>query len=243
MHFHLPRPPHGWDAVAWEVGVVVLGVLIALGAQQIMQDFSDRQRVERASVALRQEFAGHDGNYISYEVAAPCVYAQIDAIERKLASGDRTPLPLYRDPIYSDGFVIRFPTNSFSDSAWRAIESTELMRLLDPKLASVGSDYYGRFDNLRHFNLDAISQMSALSALSVMMPSSEQDRLHFIERLEQLREDMFRFELAARQMRAALASVGMLPAKSAQPLTVQRTAGFCRAHGFPLGKVVPAEAD
>ena len=23
------RPPHGWDAVAWELGIVVLGVLIA----------------------------------------------------------------------------------------------------------------------------------------------------------------------------------------------------------------------
>jgi hypothetical protein len=117
------------------------------------------------------------------------------------------------------------------------------MRLLDPKLASLASTYYGRFDNLRHFNLDAISQMSALSALAVMMPSGEQARLQSIERLEQLREDMFRFELAARQMRDALASVGMLPAPNAEETAQVGTASFCRAHGFPVGEVTPAEAE
>ena len=32
MHFHLPKPLHGWREFAGEVGVIVLGVLIALGA-------------------------------------------------------------------------------------------------------------------------------------------------------------------------------------------------------------------
>jgi hypothetical protein len=82
MHFHLPKPLHGWRAFAGEVGIIVVGVLIALGAEQLVQDWSDHQRVKRATVALRAEFAEHDRNYISYEVAAPCVYAQIDVIER-----------------------------------------------------------------------------------------------------------------------------------------------------------------
>ncbi len=32
------KPPHGWAAVAWELAIVTLGVLIALGAQQIVED-------------------------------------------------------------------------------------------------------------------------------------------------------------------------------------------------------------
>ena len=31
------RPPHGWNAVAWELGIVTLGVLIALAAQQLVE--------------------------------------------------------------------------------------------------------------------------------------------------------------------------------------------------------------
>jgi hypothetical protein len=36
------KPPHGWNAVAWELAIVTLGVLIALAAQQIVQDLHDR---------------------------------------------------------------------------------------------------------------------------------------------------------------------------------------------------------
>jgi hypothetical protein len=30
MHFHLPKPLHGWREFAGEVGIIVIGVLIAL---------------------------------------------------------------------------------------------------------------------------------------------------------------------------------------------------------------------
>jgi hypothetical protein len=32
MQFHLPKPLRGWRAFVGEVGVIVLGVLVALGA-------------------------------------------------------------------------------------------------------------------------------------------------------------------------------------------------------------------
>ena len=34
MHFHLPKPLHGWREFLGEVGIIVIGVLIALGAEQ-----------------------------------------------------------------------------------------------------------------------------------------------------------------------------------------------------------------
>ena len=39
MHFHLPKPLHGWRAFTGEVGIIVIGVLIALGAEQIVEDW------------------------------------------------------------------------------------------------------------------------------------------------------------------------------------------------------------
>ena len=38
MDFHLPKPLHGWREFAGEVGIIVIGVLIALGAQSVVQD-------------------------------------------------------------------------------------------------------------------------------------------------------------------------------------------------------------
>ena len=37
MHFHLPKPLHGWREFAGEVGIIVLGVGIALSAEQIVE--------------------------------------------------------------------------------------------------------------------------------------------------------------------------------------------------------------
>lgn len=52
MRFQLPKPRHGWREFAGEVGIIVLGLLIALGAQQLVESWQWRQevRAERASL-------------------------------------------------------------------------------------------------------------------------------------------------------------------------------------------------
>jgi hypothetical protein len=244
MRFIIPKPIHGWRAFWGEVGIIVLGVLIALGAQQLAEDWSDRRQTQTTMAALRAEIAEHNDSYMTYQIVAPCVYAQIDAIEQKLASGSMEPLTMYHEGNKLTGYVVRVPTQSFATAAWRAAENDNQLRLLDPKVASIGAAYYGRFENIRHFNLDAITQFSALSALAIKMPSTDADRMQFLVRLEQLREDMSRLELAANQSRKALASIGMIdPDAQLDPEPPGTgTMNFCRAHAMPMGKVVPVES-
>ena len=52
MHFHLPKPLHGWREFAGEVGIIVLGVLIALGFEQVVEDVHWRGEVREAKAAL-----------------------------------------------------------------------------------------------------------------------------------------------------------------------------------------------
>ena len=44
MHFHLPKPLHGWRVFVGEVGIIVIGVLIALGTQQWSRSSSGARR-------------------------------------------------------------------------------------------------------------------------------------------------------------------------------------------------------
>ena len=37
MHFHLPKPLHGWREFIGEVGIIVVGVLVALTAEQLVE--------------------------------------------------------------------------------------------------------------------------------------------------------------------------------------------------------------
>ena len=49
------RPPEGWRAFAGEVGVVLLGVLLALGAQEIAEDIEDRREAAATRESLASE--------------------------------------------------------------------------------------------------------------------------------------------------------------------------------------------
>lgn len=58
MHFHLPKPLHGWRAFAGEVGIIVLGVLIALGAEQLVTIFHERSTSIDARNSVRSSSSG-----------------------------------------------------------------------------------------------------------------------------------------------------------------------------------------
>jgi len=63
MHVHLPKPLHGWRAFVGEVGIIVVGVLIALGAEQMVEALHWRSEVAGFRSAVRQEVALDLGTY------------------------------------------------------------------------------------------------------------------------------------------------------------------------------------
>ena len=55
------RPPNGWNAVAWELVIVTLGVLLALGAQQMAETVNQRFGLAFETIAgvVRQDTSNH----------------------------------------------------------------------------------------------------------------------------------------------------------------------------------------
>ena len=81
MDVHLLKPLHGWRAFAGEVGVVVLGVLIALGANAIVDDWQWREKIGHAEAAMRLELAQDDGpQAYGRVVIGPCLDAELARI-------------------------------------------------------------------------------------------------------------------------------------------------------------------
>src|SRR3569833_1608598 len=69
MHFHVPKPLHGWREFAGEVGIIVLGVLIALGTEQLVESQHWRAEVRDAKSAIHQDMA-QSNRVFAYRVAA-----------------------------------------------------------------------------------------------------------------------------------------------------------------------------
>src|SRR5438132_7068973 len=86
MHLHLPKPLHGWRAFAGEVGIIVIGVLIALGAEQVVQDIHQREDVSQLVGALRAELGADRARWQHIRAADPCTLQRLDAIDRWLAT-------------------------------------------------------------------------------------------------------------------------------------------------------------
>jgi hypothetical protein len=62
MDIRKPKPFHGWQELAREIGVIVIGVLIALGAEEGVRWLHQRAEVADAREALRSEIATNLAN-------------------------------------------------------------------------------------------------------------------------------------------------------------------------------------
>ncbi len=94
MDVHKPKPTHGWRAFVGEVGIIVLGVLIALAAEQTAQAIEWRHKVVAAEEAMRLELAEDDGPQLyARAVMRRCVQDTLNAIRAGAEGGaDRAEL-------------------------------------------------------------------------------------------------------------------------------------------------------
>ncbi len=86
MHFHLPRPLHGWREFAGEVGIIVIGVLIALGAESLIEDFRWRHQVSVAENGLKEEFGQVAINSYERLILQPCIMTRLSDLGTKLVT-------------------------------------------------------------------------------------------------------------------------------------------------------------
>src|SRR4051812_43848336 len=61
VDMRMSKQLHGWRTFIGEIGVVVFGVLIALFAQQLVQNFNDRSLAQEARKNIRAELAVNIG--------------------------------------------------------------------------------------------------------------------------------------------------------------------------------------
>ena len=84
MRFAIPSPINGWRIFWGEVGIIVLGVLIALGAQQVVEAFNWRKEVAGFRDSIREEMNLDLGTYPYRAKQKPCITAQLNELQRWL---------------------------------------------------------------------------------------------------------------------------------------------------------------
>ncbi len=95
MRLRFLKPVNGWAGFLTELAIVVLGVLIALGAQQAIDAARWRSEVAEFRAALDHELGYNFGAYRERLEQSKCITGrldQLDRFQRELASGKRMRL-------------------------------------------------------------------------------------------------------------------------------------------------------
>jgi hypothetical protein len=144
MHFHLPKPLRGWREFAGEVGIIVLGVLIALGAEQLVEKVHQKQEGLQAEQTIRNEIGVNLGRLQSRMGIYPCVRGRIDEIQKLLddASPDRN--------FAAPNWIGRPQYWTFLNSRWDAESQAGRAALIDPGRLSDYGIMYNRMQNLQN---------------------------------------------------------------------------------------------
>lgn len=141
------KPPQGWVAVAWELAIVTLGVLIALGAQTFVDDIHWRREVRELRRAVRAEISANLATYTYRKDENRCIEARLGELQRWHDSWRAgRPLRLSGPSGIPDSLVIR-------TGVWDSRDASAMTRMpLAEKLEYSG--LYTEFANNEVHRLD-----------------------------------------------------------------------------------------
>ena len=140
MQFKVPKPLHGWREFAGEVGIIVLGVLIALSFGQLAQSLHDRASASEARSAVRAEVRENLWWLERREANEPCVehiLSELGGVLTRARSSQSTPLVVAVDlPSHSKITSLRWDANAQAGRA--SLFSGDEQRLLANVYYSTG---------------------------------------------------------------------------------------------------------
>jgi hypothetical protein len=87
MEIHKPKPWHGWREFLKEVGIIVIGVLIALGAEQAVEALQWHGKVAIVRKSILGELANDRARWELDVVEARCLSRDIDLLDRRAQEG------------------------------------------------------------------------------------------------------------------------------------------------------------
>lgn len=240
-------PSMGWPAFWSEILIVFLGVVIALAANEAVQEWTWYRKVQDAEIRLAQEsrvlFAWH----AEIVVTQPCVDAQLERIGRGvLASGDMLePAPIHQA---SGGtrFVVRIPGRPYVFASWSAMgadgTATHFARDRQQQINRIASGA----SQAREWQMERQRLLGRLQVMRDAIPLDAGVRAALLTDIHQSRLLGENMVLSARQQMTGIAEAFGRPDDSRVDaflsgvpdpqglVDVSGTVAFCKQQGFPL---------
>lgn len=203
MHVHLPKPLHGWREFAGEVGIIVLGVLIALGAEQLISAIHQHSEARQARQIVIGEIEQNLDAFRRRAEIQSCIDRRLDELEQLIRAA---PAPLPR-PLW----VGRPQVWELYFQRWTTAASGGRTSLLDKDEQFSLARFYSRFSTatqMMEMEQLAWARLRGLEVLSRLDPSAAKD---MVAALEDARYANWRIKIVAIESRDLAKQAGYAP--------------------------------
>jgi hypothetical protein len=226
VDIHKPKHVGNWRELAGEVAIIVVGVLIALGAEQLVQRLEWRHKLHASEEAMRAELRDDDGPQAVIRAAMhPCVQQSLDAIR----AGAEQGAP--RDAMLRmiDGYKLPFLT--WDSLAYQGAMASDVSTHLPTAAMQLWTSAYAvipALDRANEREFQHMAQLRALSRTGGALSPAERDRM--IEAVETLRGDELEMFTGIQVLIPAMREAGVpAAAKPSQMAKLRERYGGCVA--------------
>lgn len=187
----LPTPIHGWRVLAGEMSVIVVSVLIALGAQQLVERREWNQRAASAEEAIKAELWGTAMMGHERLIIQPCLQGKIRELADKLILNDgkwsASPMKVTSGE-YANVMppAYRAPSRVFLSDAWNIAMADGTVNHLKAERVQQYSALHNQVASLRQLQEEEQKASASLAPLSFDGQLDDQTRAEMIARLAEV---------------------------------------------------------
>ncbi len=159
VHIHKPKLIHDWRELLVEIGVIVVGIVIALGGEQIVETMHWREQVAGAEAALKPNFIRVVDNTAEREAEAACVddrLAYLGALVERSSETGRLPAV---GPIGTPAF------SPWRNAVWNGLVSGQVATHLPRDKLLAYSGIVNQSDFLANLSDQELEQWTTLGTL------------------------------------------------------------------------------
>lgn len=205
MRVRFPRPARGWPEFVDDVVIVVLGVILALSAQELAQRQHERSAYRETRNSVFNEVGENLGRLQKRLATQNCINARLRAFQALLhQSTTRKPLP---SPLW----VGRPQFWGLPAGKWQAALAAQQADAFSNDELGRLSVLYMSFDQIREFQADEQRAWARLRAMEDIGRIEQPLHDELVLALKQARLTNYQVYVATTQAKAESAEIGVKP--------------------------------